>query len=172
MDYLVKIEGKEFIVTIDSATHPPQIKVNGKPIKTRFSTRSDNSHIQLLMDNRSYDVEVVKQQSSQNGDFSVFIYGREFSLYAEDERLAKIREVAGMGAGGDTQKEVRAPMPGLVTRILKNPGDQVRRGESLILVEAMKMENELKSLVDGTIKEIKVKEGQSIDKNTLLVLLE
>jgi biotin carboxyl carrier protein len=172
MDYLVKIEGREFIVTIDSATHPPQIRVNGKAIKMRFSARSDNSHIQLLMDNRSYDVEVVKQRASHNGDFSVFIYGREFSLYAEDERLAKIREVAGMGAGGYTQKEVRAPMPGLVTRILKNPGDQVRRGESLILVEAMKMENELKSLVDGTIKEIKVKEGQSIDKNTLLVLLE
>jgi biotin carboxyl carrier protein len=172
MDYLVKIEGKEYIVTIDSSTHPPQIKVNGKPFKTRFSARSDNSHIQLLMENRSYDVEVVKQKNSQNGDFSVFIYGREFSLYAEDERLAKIREVAGMGPGGDTHKEVRAPMPGLVTRILKNPGDRVKRGESLILVEAMKMENELKSLVDGTIKEVKVKEGQSIDKNALLVLLE
>lgn len=172
MDYLVKIEGKEYIVTIDSATHPPQIKVNGKPFRTRFSTHSDNSHLQLLMDNRSYDVEVVKQNNSHNGDFSVFIYGREFSLYAEDERLAKIREVAGMGAGGDSQKEIHAPMPGLVTRILKNPGDQVRKGESLILVEAMKMENELKSPVDGTIKEVKVKEGQSIDKNTLMVLLE
>jgi len=172
MDYLVKIEDKEYIVTIDSSKHPPQIKINGEPVITEFSTRSNNSEIQLLMDNRSYDVEVVKQRGSQNGDFSVFIYGREFSLYAEDERLAKIREVAGMGPGGDARMELHAPMPGLVTKILKKPGDSVARGESLIIVEAMKMENELKSLIDGTIKEIKVKAGQSIDKNALLVLFE
>ncbi|NIP41270.1 MAG: acetyl-CoA carboxylase biotin carboxyl carrier protein subunit [candidate division Zixibacteria bacterium] len=172
MDYQVKIEDREYIVTIDPATHPPQIKVDGVPVETKFSTRSDNSEIQLLMDNRSYDIEVVKQKGRQNGDFSVFIYGREFSLYAEDERLAKIREVAGLGPGGDTRKELHAPMPGLVTKVLKNPGDQVSRGESLIIVEAMKMENELKSLIDGTIKEIKVKEGQSVDKNALMVLFE
>jgi biotin carboxyl carrier protein len=172
MDYQVKIEDKEYIVSIDPASHPPQIKIDGKPVETKFSTRSDNSEIQLLMDNRSYDIEVVKQKGNTNGDFSVFIYGREFSLYAEDERLAKIREVAGLGPGGDTRMELHAPMPGLVTKVLVNPGDQVKRGESLIIVEAMKMENELKSVIDGTIKEVKVKEGQSVDKNALMVLFE
>ncbi len=172
MDYQVKIEDREYIVSIDPATHPPQIKIDGQPVNTKFSTRSNNSEIQLLMDNRSYDIEVVKQKNATNGDFSVFIYGREFSLYAEDERLAKIREVAGLGPGGDTHKELNAPMPGLVTKVLVNPGDQVKKGDSVIIVEAMKMENELKSLIDGTIKEVKVKEGQSVDKNALMVLFE
>jgi len=168
MDYLVKIADKEYNVTIDSAAHPPQIKLNGKKVSTDFSTRSDNSEIQLLINNRSYDVEVAKQ----NGNFTVFIYGKEYSLYAEDERLAKIREVAGMGAEEDSRKRLRAPMPGLVTHLLKGPDDQVAKGESLIVVEAMKMENEIKSHVDGIIKEISVKEGQTIDKDAVLVVFK
>jgi biotin carboxyl carrier protein len=165
MDYLVKIEGKKYTISIDAASNPPRIKINGKPVETQFFTNADNRQIQLLIDNRSYDVEVLKQ----NGDFNVFIYGREYTLYAEDERLAKIREVAGLGMGKDKTKELRAPMPGLVTQILKQPGDTVFKGESLLIVEAMKMENEIKSLVDGEIKEIKAREGQSVDKNAVLV---
>ena len=168
MDYLVKIGNKEYTVTIDSATHPIKVKIDGQPVETFYSTRADNSQIQLLMNNRSYDVEVAKQ----NGDFSVFIYGREFSLYAEDKRLAEIRKVAGMGGGAESRRELAAPMPGLVTKILKRPGDLVTRGESIIIVEAMKMENEIKALIDGTIKEIKVSEGQSIDKNFVMVTFE
>jgi len=168
MDYLVKIKDKTYTVSIDPSGHPPKIKIDGKDVNSSFSTRADNSHILLLMDNRSYDVEVVKQ----NGNFNVFLYGREYSLYAEDERLAKIREVAGMDLGGDSKKELAAPMPGLVTKVLKGPGDQVAKEESILIVEAMKMENELKSQVDGIIKEVKVKEGQSVDKNELLVVFE
>jgi acetyl/propionyl-CoA carboxylase alpha subunit len=168
MDYLVKIGDKKYNVTIDSAAHPPQIKLDGQPVMTDFSTRADNSEIQLLINNRSYDVEVAKQ----NGNFTVFIYGKEYSLFAEDERLAKIREVAGMGVAEDGRKKLQAPMPGLVTQLLKQPGEQVAKGESLIVVEAMKMENEIKSHVDGIIKEISVKEGQSIDKDAVLVVFE
>ncbi len=168
MDYMVKILDKTYTVTINPATHPPKVSLNGKPVETQFFTRADNSEIQLLMNNNSYDVEVAKQK----GQFSVFIYGREFSVYAEDERLARIREVAGMGPGGADMKELAAPMPGLVTRVLKDVGDEVKKGESVVIVEAMKMENELKSGVDGKIKEVKVKEGQSIDKNTILVIFE
>ncbi|MBD3380771.1 MAG: acetyl-CoA carboxylase biotin carboxyl carrier protein subunit [candidate division Zixibacteria bacterium] len=168
MDYLVKIGEKQYTVTIDPATHPPKIKIDGEPVDSSFSTRSNNSEIQLLIDNRSYDVEVVKQ----NGNFNVFIYGREYTLYAEDERLAKIREVAGMGPGGVSENELNAPMPGLVTKVLKAVGDDVKKGESVVIVEAMKMENELKAPLDGIIKEIKVKEGQSIDKNAVLVVFE
>jgi len=168
MDYLVKIGKKEYTVTIDSATHPLKVLIDGQPVETFYSTRADNSQIQLLMNNRSYDVEVAKQ----NGNYSVFIYGREFSLYAEDERLAKIREVAGMDSAGDSHKELIAPMPGLITKLLKQPGDMVAKGESIIIVEAMKMENEIKAVNDGTIKEIKVSEGQSIDKNAVMVIFE
>jgi biotin carboxyl carrier protein len=168
MDYMVKIGEKIYTISIDPATHPPQIKIDGSPVASSFSTRSNNSEIQLLIDNRSYDVEVVKQ----NGNFNVFIYGREYTLYAEDERLARIREVAGMGAGGVSEKELQAPMPGLVTKILKEVGNEVKKGDSVVIVEAMKMENELKAPLDGIIKDIKIKEGQSIDKNAVLVVFE
>jgi len=165
MDYLVKIEGKTYTISIDPTFNPPKIRINNRLVETSFAASASNTQIQLLIDNRSYDVEVIKQ----NGDFNVFIYGREYTLYAEDERLAKIREVAGMGMDGAKAGELRAPMPGLVTQILKKPGDQVVKGESLIIVEAMKMENEIKSLVDGVIDDIKAREGQSVDKNAVLV---
>ena len=119
----------------------------------------------MLIDSKSYDVEVNRK----DGKFSVFIYGREFEVIAEDERLAKLREVAGLEMSDDGHKEIISPMPGLVSNLIKSVGDQVSKGEGVIIIEAMKMENELKSQIDGEIAEILVKPGQSVDKGECLV---
>ena len=66
---------------------------------------------------------------------------------------------------------VKAPMPGLIVRLLKNVGDTVTKGERLLIIEAMKMENELKSPIAGRIKEIHVAVGRPVDKGQVLVTL-
>ena len=71
------------------------------------------------------------------------------------------------GQGG----AVVAPMPGLITAVLVNPGDTVRAGQTLLRMEAMKMENEIPSPTDGTIKEVKVSEGNEVQENTLLIVI-
>jgi biotin carboxyl carrier protein len=96
--------------------------------------------------------------------------GREFPCIVEDERLVLIRKVVGLPtAGHDTV--VKAPMPGLIVRLLKNVGDTVTKGESLLIVEAMKMENELKSPIAGKVKDIHVAIGRPVDKGQLLITL-
>jgi len=165
MRYAAKVLEKDFIVELEDRGTVVDLTVDDKPAKFEFTSGKNKHRILLIIDSMSYDVEVNRS----NGKFSVFIYGREFEVYAEDERLAKLREVAGLDMGGDSQKELTAPMPGLVTGILKNVGDTVAKGEGLIMMEAMKMENELKAVADAEIAEIFVEPGQSVDKGACLI---
>ena len=66
-------------------------------------------------------------------------------------------------------QQVKAPMPGLVLNILVNEGDEIKKGDSLLVLEAMKMENMIKSPTDGIIKKIEIKQGDKVEKNELLV---
>jgi len=75
-------------------------------------------------------------------------------------------------ASSQKVNEVLAPMPGLVIQIIANVGDQVRKGENLIILEAMKMENMIKSPTDGVIKSIEVKQDKTVDKNQVLIKFE
>ncbi len=168
MNYATKVLDREFIVSLTDRGESVSIEVDGKPAELMFTTRKNKHRFLLVIDNRSYDVEVNRS----NGRFSVFIYGREFEVTAEDERLARIREVAGMGVEGDAEKEINAPMPGLVVDVLKKKGDQVSKGEGVIVIEAMKMENELKAEADGVIEDIIVEVGQSVEKGACLVKLQ
>ncbi len=165
MSYLAKIQDREFVVGLDDKGKTTTLIVDGAPVEFRCTTRKNKHRFLMLIDSKSYDVEVNRK----DGKFSVFIYGREFEVTAEDERLAKLRKVAGLELSDDGHKEIISPMPGLVSNLIKNVGDQVSKGEGVIIIEAMKMENELKSQIDGEIAEILVKPGQSVDKGECLV---
>ena len=68
--------------------------------------------------------------------------------------------------------DLKAPMPGLVLDILVKEGDKINKGDTLIVLEAMKMENALKAIADATVKKVSVKKGNTVDKNQVLVQLE
>jgi pyruvate carboxylase subunit B len=165
--YLVDAGGERFAVEISEGNSGPVVKVNDEPISLSLVAEDQYRHLLMLLDSRSYDTEVFRT----NGRTQVFLLGRLFECLVEDERLAKVREVAGVGAA-DSGAQLQAPMPGLVVKLLKNVGDEIKRGESLIIVEAMKMENELKAPADGKIVEIHAEVGQAVDKGDLLVTLE
>ena len=168
MSYLAKIQDSEYIIDLDDKSEGTTLNVDGTPIEFRCTTRKNKHRFLMLIDSMSYDVEVNRK----DGKFSVFIYGREFEVSAEDERLAKLREVAGIEMSNDGHKEITSPMPGLVSSLLKDVGESIAKGEGVIIIEAMKMENELKAEIDGEIAEILVKPGQSVDKGDCLVRLK
>jgi len=168
VNYSAKLLNKEYIVSLDDRGSKIDLKLNGKPVEFSYTSRKNKHRFLMLVDSMSYDVEVNRQ----NGKFSVYVYGREFEVTAEDERLAKLREVAGIGADVPEQKDIIAPMPGLVVKLLKSPGDAVKKGEGIIIIEAMKMENELKAASDGEIADILVKPGEAVDKGGCLVKLK
>jgi biotin carboxyl carrier protein len=166
MKYLVTINDLPLTVDISEQAGELQIMVDGRPMSNSVVTDQKHHRLLMLLDSRSFDAEVYRS----NGITSVLLAGREFPCIVEDERLVSIRKQAGLTkVSRDT--EVKAPMPGLIMRLLKDIGSTVTKGESLLIVEAMKMENELKSPISGRVKEIHIQVGRPVDKGQLLITL-
>ncbi len=167
MKYVVTISGKEYEIDIRDSGDELAIEIDGQRLATSVISGDNRHQFLMLLDAKSYDTEVFRS----NGDVSVFLHGREFVCNVEDQRLVAIRRAAGIKL--DTgKKELHAPMPGLVMRILKSVGDRVRKGDPLLVVEAMKMENELKAPTDGTIREIYAVIGKPVDKGEVLIAFD
>lgn len=105
------------------------------------------------------------------GDGYVTYRGREFLLSFETERHQLLKRFTPSGDDSRVSANLKASMPGRVVRIVAKPGAEVKKGQALLILEAMKMENEIRSPVDGTVKETKVAQGQTVEKGDLLMVL-
>ena len=119
----------------------------------------------LLIDNATAEVSVL----TRGEEFAVTVDGRTHRLRLLDERRARRQAAAGGREGG---REVRSAMPGKVVAVLVAPGAAVERGQGILVVEAMKMENEMKAPVDGVVAEVLVTEGQAVEAGTKLARIE
>ncbi len=133
-----------------------------------------NGVVSLLVDGRSYDVDFERPAGAQDvldPRVNVRVRGEVFQLAVMDERQARLQAAAHRGAHHDGPHNILSPMPGKVVKLLKEVGATVKAGEGVVVVEAMKMENELKSAGPGVIAEIKCKEGQPVEAGTVLVVV-
>jgi biotin carboxyl carrier protein len=89
-----------------------------------------------------------------------------------DERTRHIQSLTGAAAGDRGAAPLKAPMPGLVVRVLAEPGQDVTRGAGVVVLEAMKMENELKAPADAKVKTVRVRAGEAVEKGQVLVEFE
>ncbi len=105
------------------------------------------------------------------GDFDVHIAGRILPVQVRLAGGFGRQKKADVAAGTGPQRVV-APMPGKIVRVLVTPGDEVKARQGLVVVEAMKMENELRAARDGRVRDVLVVEGQSVDAGALLLLVE
>ena len=121
----------------------------------------------VIIDGRSIEVGVRRSEEG----YQIFKNARSSNFVVEDYEVARIKKVAGI-KDGKASKVVPAPMPGLIVSIGCNVGDEVRRNDGLLVMEAMKMENDIKAPVSGKIKNIFVEAGQSVDKGQKLVEFE
>ena len=164
-------------VEIQRRPHGFEVSVDGRVrvvdaarVGSRWSlliSDADGSH------NRSVEATVLPQKGS--GGFEVHIDGFTIPVQLKGGLGRRSRETNGESAhGGSSVKpqRVTAPMPGKVARVLVNAGDEVKARQGLVVVEAMKMENELRAVRDGRVREILVSEGQSVDAGAPLVIVE
>ncbi|NIN00335.1 MAG: biotin/lipoyl-binding protein [candidate division Zixibacteria bacterium] len=168
MKYLVKIEGKSYEVDISEADGEVRISLDGEPVQADCVHVSEKNLASFLFNNKSLDLEFSKNE----GKTSVLVSGKKYESVLEDERTQKLKGLGVLKVDTTKEDELRSPMPGLVTAIEVKEGDMVATGQGVIIVEAMKMENELKAKHDGRVKEIKVKEHQAVDKNEVLIVFE
>ncbi len=122
----------------------------------------------VLNQGRSYEVDVDERP---DGGYSVLVQGEHYHIDLVDEMKKKLLSILGEEMGAGTG-EVTTAMPGKVVRVLVSEGDQVKKDQPLVILEAMKMENEFKAPCDGVVKSIKVKEGDTVEANAVLVVLE
>jgi len=122
----------------------------------------------LLIDGKSYDVHIDENAADEEA-LAVHLLSRVIRARASDARK---RRVAKAGADPDGLVQISAPMPGRVVKVLKAEGTAVTRGDGIIVLEAMKMENELKAPRDGIVASVLVEEGQGVEGGALLATIE
>lgn len=118
---------------------------------------------------RSIDASFATRPEA--GDFDVHLDGRTIPVQIRPAGSFGRQKKDG-GAAGSGPQRVTSPMPGKVVRVLVKPGDDVKAKQGLVVVEAMKMENELRAARDGRVRDVSVAEGQSVDAGTLLLIVE
>lgn len=126
----------------------------------------DNERLMIFLNNKSYEIEKVK---SEDKSYQLKVNQKLIDVTIKDH-LDKILEKLGMDASlAETINEVNAPMPGAILDILVKEGDEVQQGQPLVILEAMKMENIIKSPGEGTVSKVNVKKGQNVEKGYALI---
>jgi acetyl/propionyl-CoA carboxylase alpha subunit len=131
-----------------------------------------NNRYHVIWDNRAYSVEIVDTDLPAK-TFGIRINGRLYTTAVKDE-LDQVLEQLGLGQQQSKIKinNVKAPMPGLIQSVGVKAGDEVLKGDSLLVLVAMKMENVIKASGDGTVKALMIEPGQSVEKNQVLLEFE
>ena len=167
MHYISKIKGKDFRISLlDTDSDWLVAEINGNKYPLRILKKNGNGDYLAQIGNRVLEFNLKK-----NDEDYLLNYKNEVArVSVEDEYLSQFKKFTNHAKSALIQKELKAPMPGLVIAIEAKPGQKVRKGDGLIVFEAMKMENEIKAPFDATIKEIKVSEKQAVEKDQLLIV--
>ena len=163
MKYVTRVNDQEYEIEIDREN---EIIVNGARYQIDFSNRSPNEPASLLINNRSISALV----DEQNGLWNVLMLGELYTVQVQDERAYRLAQ-ARATLGGEDDMAVVSPMPGLILNVLVTEGQPVQKGDKVIILESMKMENELRSSRDGVVLRVHVANGDSVDKNQPLVTI-
>ena len=167
--YTIDLGQKQCSVSVESDGSSYTLEVDGAPLELD-ARQLGEGEFHLLSDNTSHNVLV----EGSGAKMVIHLDGVAVPVRLLDERQAARLAATESGAsrGADGSVAVKAPMPGQVVKRLVEEGDTVSSGQGVIVVEAMKMENELRSPVDGVIKKILVDEGTNVEAGEDLVLIE
>jgi biotin carboxyl carrier protein len=191
MTYISTVNKQQYTVTLgpsDIHGHPTSISLGETSIPldwqkiATFPTdttgklvgNTNGGQYSLILAGKSYQVfarplSPVQGQAGQG--YEIFLAGQRFEVFVEDERT---RLLAGLAHARATHSaaSIQAPMPGLVVNVLVQPGDTVAQNQTVVVLEAMKMENDLPAPTAGMVKEVRVSKGQTVDQGEVLITIE
>jgi biotin carboxyl carrier protein len=166
MKYEVLIDGNLHQVELERADKGYQCTVDGEPFALDV-VMTARDVLSIIHDGRSYE---AKREYSLLGETHLIIGSERFLAEVRDPRsLRSRRAAAGAGVG---PAKILAPMPGKIVRISAAEGDEVEAGQGLVVVEAMKMQNEIKATKKGKVTRIAVKQGSAVNAGDLLAIVE
>ena len=161
----VKVNNKsEYNIVFDN---PSNGTIDDKPFAWDI-IEVKNGSFHIIKDFKSYTVEVIKADAAEKS-FLVSVNGNKYQLDVKDKFDELLKSLGFDNLNAKKVNEIKAPMPGLVIDVRVSVGDIVKKGDPIIVLEAMKMENIIKSPTDGTISKINVKKGIAVEKNQVLI---
>ncbi|NTE05476.1 acetyl-CoA carboxylase biotin carboxyl carrier protein subunit [Agrobacterium tumefaciens] len=144
-----------------------KLSVNNRPIELDLINISA-SEAHILYQNQSYNVEVI-EANQQDKTCKIKVNGTIYQTKVEDRFDQLLKNLGLDNLTSNKVLEMKAPMPGLVLKVLVNADTEVKKGDNLLILEAMKMENILKSATDGIVSKVLVKQGDKVEKNQILI---
>jgi biotin carboxyl carrier protein len=166
MKYFVRVAGQEVEVVVDGE----HASIGGAELWARL-TEVDATPVRTLTIGDAVH-RVIVENGANRGEYTLGLDGFHLVVEAVDERARAIRALAGATAPAKGPAPLVAPMPGMVVRVNVQVGDQVQAGQGLVVMEAMKMENELRAQSSGTVKRVLASPGTAVEKGVLLLELE
>jgi len=164
MKYYSRIGETEYEIIIDK----DQIFVDGEPVIVDLKQSGVPELYSILFGGRSYDMLIETERSN----YAVTFRGEQFHVQVEDERTRRLNTGRKAPALPHGELPIKAPIPGLVVKVLVEKGSQIEDGQPLIILEAMKMENEIRSPRSGVVKSIAASAGQRVEQNSVMLILE
>ena len=167
--YLVNVNGKKFDIVVEKSGDSFRAVVNGRE-HTVQSASSGRSNSVMIVDGNSHEISI--NSNGYDNDRLVTVGFVEVELKIDNYRLAQLKKAAGNGTLRAPSKKIKAPMPGLVLEVKVSPGEKVEPGQLILVIEAMKMENAIKSSAVAVVKNVAVSKGQSVEKGDMLIEFE
>lgn len=165
MRYEVTVNDRKYMIEVNQ---DGQITVDGQVVLVEFSRIGDTGLHLLLVNNESFEGLVEEHEDV----WQVLFRGDRYEVQVADERSQLMRARAHMSVPESGELPIKAPMPGLVVNVPVEIGQQVAKGDNLVILESMKMENEIKAPRDGRVERVNVKAGNSVEQHqTLLVIV-
>ncbi len=163
--YTTKVNNREFHITFDAAYKT----IDGKAFDADI-LEFKKGKFHIIRDNRSVAAEVVSMNTEEKS-FVIKVNNHTYNISVKDKYDDLLHAMGIDVAGGKKVNDIKAPMPGMVLKVMVESGQKIQKGDALIVLEAMKMENILKAPSDGVIKKILITKGDKVEKNQVLVNL-
>lgn len=164
MKYHVAIRDRTYVIDVEGGA----VTVDGERLETHWAAIPGTPLLHLLLGGDSWTVAC---QRLSNSRWALGAAGERFEVEVQDDRAKQIEALTGRGRKVVQSGVVKAPMPGLVVRVEVTVGESVEAGAALVVVEAMKMENELRAPQRGVVEQVHVSAGQRVEKGATLVTL-
>jgi len=164
MKYITNIGEEEFIIEIDRDN---EILVNGQRYEIDFQTSPEGNVFSMLLNHRSLE-GMVEQRDDR---WDVLIRGELYEVQVLDERSYRLAKARGSVTAVTGDATIKSPMPGIIIAVPVAEGDLVKKGDQVVILESMKMENELRAPRDGLVSRVHVSPGASVEKEQTLVTI-
>jgi len=171
--YIVELDGTSYTVEIEA---PDRVVVDGEPhqVDLKSIARGQTTDIaggavySLIIDGQSHEVFV---EEGLDG-YDIMVEGERHLVRVEDERTRALTGLTEKEGKGVKEMAIKAPMPGVVVKVVADEGQEVKAGQAVVILEAMKMENEIRTPRDGKVKAVNVTAGQPVEHGQVLAVIE